>query len=411
MAIDEHQDATGQAAAIERDSDALKSARILIADDSAIMRTIIASHLKRNGFNTLDFANDGAEALAVAHARPPDLVITDLAMPVMDGFELCRALRADPRTADVPILIQTGSEVKEDRARSFATGASDLVAKPIEGQELIARVRVHLERRALISRLTEYQRRMAEELSLARVMQESLLPAATDIERIQGLYPVRLASTYEPSIGLGGDIWGVTPLDDSCIRIFSADFTGHGVGSALNTFRLHSFTASGAANAVDPADWLQQLNGFMCGALQIGQFATMFAAVIDFARNEIRFASAAAPPPLLRTGPAGHYEQIDGTGFPIGVTRSATFDTITAPFPPGSTLVLYSDALIETPEPPNALLTTELLCDLLDSVPDGSQAQVAHDTLLHKLRTEAGEAPKDDLTIVALHHLIEGLTS
>ena len=152
---------------------------------------------------------------------------------------------------------------------------------------MLARVRVHLDRRALISRLTEYQRRMAEELNLARTMQESLLPNAAEIARLHEQFPIGLASSYEASIGLGGDIWGATVLSNRRLRLFSGDFTGHGVASALNTFRLHSFITSGSADAEDPADWLVQLNIFLCGALQVGQFATMFVADIDFQRNLI----------------------------------------------------------------------------------------------------------------------------
>ncbi|MFX6506479.1 SpoIIE family protein phosphatase, partial [Acinetobacter baumannii] len=87
--------------------------------------------------------------------------------------------------------------------------------------------------------------------------------------------------------------------------------TGHGVGSALNTFRLHSFITSGAADAEDPAQWLQQLNEFLSSVLQVGQFATMFSAVIDFAANDIRYACASTPPPLFRTAQDGAFRLID----------------------------------------------------------------------------------------------------
>lgn len=384
------------------------TARILIVDDSAMLRTIIASHLRRAGATNLVFAHDGVEALRQCEAETPDLVITDLAMPNMNGFDLCRRLRADPRTADVPILIQTGTEFREDRAASFAAGASDLIAKPIEGAELTARVRVHLDRRALIKSLTEYQRKMAEELALARSMQESLLPERGDIDHLEQRFPLQLTSTYEPSLDLGGDVWGITPLSDTRLRIFIADFTGHGVGSALNTFRLHSFITSGAADAEDPAGWLQQLNEFLCTTLQVGQFATMFAAVIDFAANEMRYACASTPPPLLRPGQDGAFRLIDGTGFPIGVTRLARFETHCVPFPPGTSLVLYSDALIETPDPVEALFTPQGLCELLDVHHPGCDAKTAHDALLSRLKCEACAPLADDLTLVALYHRPDG---
>ncbi|MDR3373082.1 MAG: SpoIIE family protein phosphatase [Ancalomicrobiaceae bacterium] len=376
-------------------------ARVLIVDDSATMRRLIAWHLKSVGLTNLDFAEDGIAALAAAEAVPPDLVIADLAMPNMDGFELCRRLRADPRTADVPILIQTGSDEKEDRARSFEVGASDLIAKPIESREMIARVRVHLERRSLINHLQEYQRRMETELTLARSMQHSLLPHPDTIAALKRDLPLDIASTYAPSIDLGGDIWGIAPLHGGRLRIYSADFTGHGVGASLNTFRLHTFIASGAAKAEDPAAWLAEINEFLCSTLEVGQFATVFAAVIDFAVGEIAYSLAACPPPLLRSGAGAPFRLLSGAGYPVGITRAADYDTVRVPFPPGSMLVMYSDALIETPDPPDAVLSPERLRDLLAETPS---AAAALEMMLAPLRQPHLPPPTDDLTVVALSH-------
>ncbi|MDR3494348.1 MAG: SpoIIE family protein phosphatase [Ancalomicrobiaceae bacterium] len=376
-------------------------ARVLIVDDSATMRGLIAWHLKSVGLTNLAFAQDGIAALAAAEAVTPDLVIADLAMPNMDGFELCRRLRADPRTADVPILIQTGSDQNEDRARSFEVGASDLIAKPIESREMIARVRVHLERRSLINHLQEYQRRMEAELTLARSMQHSLLPGPGIIGWLKRQLPIDIASTYAPSIDLGGDIWGLESLGHSRIRLYSADFTGHGVGAALNTFRLHTFLASGAAEAEDPAEWLAKINEFLCSILDVGQFATVFAAVVDLAAGDIAYSLAACPAPLLRTGSTAPFQLLSGAGYPVGITRAADYETVRAPFPPGSMLVLYSDALIETPDPPDAILSPERLGDCLSGV---LSVDAAIETMLAPLRQPHVPPPTDDLTVVALSH-------
>ncbi|PTW55062.1 sigma-B regulation protein RsbU (phosphoserine phosphatase) [Breoghania corrubedonensis] len=381
----------------------LKNSRILIVDDTLTVRAVIAGYLRNYGYVNLREACDGAEGLDIAHEWAPDLIITDLMMPRIDGFELCHRLHSSPETANVPILVQTALNKSEERSAVFSAGAADLISKPIDPQELLGRVRTHLEKRRLIARLSDFQRRMENELALARTMQESILPEDDELAAISARYGVTLASHYEASIGLGGDLWGLSPIDDDRLAVFSADFSGHGVGAALNTFRLHSFIVGGAVKAGSPAEWLSQLNVFFYDLLPAGQFATVFCAFIDFARNTFDYASAGAPPPLLNSpDTAGSFQSLDSAGYPIGLLSGARYENATCAFPPGSTLFLYSDALIETPEPPNAVFTTHSLCEFLQSMSAGATPQEQKEKVLNHLRKTGMEKPEDDLTIVIL---------
>ena len=120
----------------------LTTARILVVDDSRVARRFIALHLQHNGFLNIGSAGDGFEALTAMAAAQPELVITDLLMPNMDGLELCRRLRADPKTGKIPVLVQSASTDPDVRAQAFACGASDLLAKPFDPRELVYRVRI-----------------------------------------------------------------------------------------------------------------------------------------------------------------------------------------------------------------------------------------------------------------------------
>ena len=381
----------------------LKNARILIVDDTLTVRAVIAGYLRNYGYINMREACDGAEGIDIALAWNPDLVITDLMMPGMDGFELCYRLHSSPKTENVPILVQTALNKSEERSAVFSAGAADLISKPIDPQELLGRVRTHLEKRRLIARLSDFQRRMENELALARTMQESILPEEEDLARISTRYRVSMASHYEASIGLGGDLWGLTPIDDHRLLLYSADFSGHGVGSALNTFRLHSFIVGGALKASSPAEWLSRLNTFFHKLLPVGQFATVFCAFIDFARGTFDYASAGAPPPILNAPEtAGAFRPLCSAGYPIGLLGDAHYENATCAFPPGSTLFLYSDALIETPEPPDAVFTTQSLCDFLQSLPPDASPDLCKERVLAHLRKTGMEKPEDDLTIVVL---------
>lgn len=402
--------------------DDLTTARILVVDDNRAARSLIALHLRSNGFKYISIVADGFEALKAMDAARPELVITDLLMPNMDGFELCRKLRADPKTSEIPVLAQSASTDPDLRAQAFACGASDLLAKPFDPRELLYRVCILLERGRLIERLSEFQRRMAYELRQAAAIQEALLPSNAVLEHLKAVCPMDVAGHYEASDELGGDIWGIELVGDQRVMIFNADFAGHGLTAALNTMRLHSFVNGGPGKSRSPAALLTRLNQFLCGVLPPDQYATMFCAMVDFRACTIEYATAAAPPTLLRSAADRPFEIIQQPGFPLGITRAATYENFTAPFAPGATLLLFSDALIETPPPPRAAFTKDSLCDFVESIapaidphaPPGfidaftplSGPHELRDCVLREFFSRISEKPADDLTFVATHHLI-----
>lgn len=385
--------------------DSLTQCRILIVDDSQLMLSIITKYLNMYGYEDLRQAKDGAEALRIAECFRPDLILTDIQMPVMDGYELCQRVRNHPLLEDIPLLVLTGVDKAEDRTAVFSAGATDLLTKPVDRMELIGRLRVHLERRRLIKRLSEFKARMAQELEMARSMQEALLPADQVLSDLEATYPVSFRTHYEASDGLGGDLWDVHKLDDHRLMLYLIDFSGHGVGAALNTFRFQSYFSNVKLDTKAPAEILQETNTFLKLNLQTGQFATMYCAEIDFSANSLVFASASAPPALLKVaGTRDGYRPLPASGYPLGVLANARFESIRVPFPPGSSLMLYSDALIETPDPPESVFTADSLSAFLNSA-HGLDASDPVRLVLDKLRQLHPDNPDDDLTLVSIDHL------
>jgi phosphoserine phosphatase RsbU/P len=296
-------------------------------------------------------------------------------------------------------------ENQNDRAGAFDAGATDLISKPLNPREFLGRVRVHLERGRLIKRLSDFRVLMSLELEQARATQELLLPTVNGLKQIEHDCPLLVASHYEASIGIGGDFWGVTALDGHKCSVFCIDFSGHGVGAALNTARLHSFMSREQSAMTEPASWLSRINRFLCEALPVGQYATMFGGVVDFADNSLTYAAASAPPPVaLSAGDGRLFRLIDGTGYPLGIDWDSTYEACVVPFAPGSVLFLYSDALIETPSLIEPVFTSEALCDFLEARGrDMSPAEI-NNAVLQALRARTSEKPADDLTIVTLKH-------
>lgn len=116
--------------------------RVLVAEDDPTVSEVIARYLQREGF-VVELASDGAEALALAMANPPDLLVLDLMLPTMDGFDVCRQLRA---AMPVPVIMLTARDEESDRIAGLELGADDYVSKPFSPRELTARVKAVLRR-------------------------------------------------------------------------------------------------------------------------------------------------------------------------------------------------------------------------------------------------------------------------
>lgn len=329
--------------------DGLAGARVLIVDDNRINRNLLLALLERGGITLIEQAEDGQDALVRMEHFKPDLVLLDLMMPQMDGFEMCRRLRADPRWKSLPVLVQSSLNRTEDRARAFAAGATDYVTKPVNAVELLARVRIHLRKRAMLRDLEQYHSRTESELELARAMQARMLPGPDRLAELEEATGIAVQAHFAPSSELGGDFWGIERLPDGRVAVYLVDFSGHGVGAALNTFRLDAICRQIGTADLTPAEFLGAVNRRLCGLLPCGQFATMLSGLIDPVAGMFHYASAGSTSPMMWC-PGDEAPRLgDGSGLPLGLLPSAGYDSRCLPMPPGARLFLYSDAAIEIP--------------------------------------------------------------
>lgn len=376
--------------------DVLRNCRVLVVEDTEASRRLIGAFLAAAGIRNVAFAVDGVDGLEKAESFDPDLVILDIMMPRMDGFEVCRRLRANPQFRRLPILVQTALGAPEERTSVFRAGATDLVTKPIHGPELIARVRVHLENRMLVNNLEAYRERVQSELDLAREMQAQLMPNATTIADLSQQHGLLLQAHFETSSELGGDYWGVRGLDEHHVAIFIVDFAGHGVTAALNTFRLHTLIRQIPPEGHEPADYLGLINDRMVDLLAADQYCTVLYGILDTTTDLFTYAAAAAPAPVK--GSADGAVCLDSSGLPLGIARGIPYDQRVVPFPRGSFLLLYSDALTETEN------TAGKVLEDADVIALSVAASGTADPLAHILSEFRQDRPVvgDDLTIVWL---------
>ena len=174
---------------------------ILIVDDMPANLGVLTDHLEQQGYGVV-VAQTGDEAVERADFVRPDLVLLDVVMPGADGFEACRRLKALPGTRDIPVIFMTALAGTDDKLKGFAAGAVDYVAKPIDGAELLARVRTHLALRDLHRQLTEQNASLQREIAARERVQEALQRSNAELEQLAYVAshdmqePLRMVASY-----------------------------------------------------------------------------------------------------------------------------------------------------------------------------------------------------------------------
>jgi phosphoserine phosphatase RsbU/P len=317
---------------------------ILIVDDTPTNIGAISGAL-RDSYKT-KVATNGAKALAIAaEEEKPDLILLDVMMPEMDGYEVCRRLKADPATSEIPIIFLTGQTSAEDETQGFDVGAVDYVHKPFSPAVVKARVRSHILLREAREQLAQQLLSINNELEMARQIQLSILPH--ELPKIAGL---DIAARYMPMTSVAGDFYDFIIPDDKHLGILIADVAGHGLPSALIASMLQVALSAQVAHASDPAEVLSGLNRSLCGKFQYN-FVTAAYTFVDMERQTMNYAGAGHPPLLLLRGSDGKARELMENGLFLGMFPEAEYSAKQLSLEPGDRCVLYTDGIPETKNP------------------------------------------------------------
>jgi serine phosphatase RsbU (regulator of sigma subunit) len=371
---------------------------ILVVDDTPLNISVITSALK-DTYRT-KVATSGAKALAIAAAsEKPDLILLDVIMPEMDGYEVCRRLKAEPATREIPVIFLTAQTEVEDETRGFEVGAVDYVHKPFSPAVVKARVHTHIALRETREKLAQQLSAIQKELETARLIQQSILPETAP--QIDGL---DIAARYLPMASVAGDFYDFVVVDKKHVGILVADVSGHGMPAALIASMLKIALAAQSGHADDPARVLHGLNQALCGKFQ-HHYVTAAYAFVDMERRKLTYAGAGHPPLLMWGAASPHVRDVLENGLFLGKFAFATYSSIEVPLSPGDRGLLYTDGVSETNNPEGAEFGSERLRPFLEGEKNGSANELA-DRLLKEVERWAargqGDELDDDLTMVSI---------
>ncbi len=374
--------------------------KILIVDDAAINRELISSYLKSAGYRNIMLAVDGRDALTKIQEFKPNLLILDLLMPNLDGTEVIKHLRTEnSEHTQLPILVQTSISNPEQRNEAWKFGATDVITKPIHKLELLSRVKVQLENSFLIRELESYQKIADQEISKALELQKLLLPSDQQISRMQNTYNVSINSIYLPSRFLSGDMWGIHELTPERYLVWICDFSGKGIGASLYTLRIHTLISEFKDQMKDPLDLLTILNSRLIDIVQIGNFCTFLAGIIDSDKKTFDYVAASSTHPILYHPSRRDYTLGDGSGMPLGITKNSKYELRSMPYSDGDTLILYSDLMWEDE---GGIPGISLLPENLESFFKELDGQGVVDVIKQQINLLGESCFSDDLTLIEI---------
>jgi len=373
----------------------LSDSRVLIVDDVKANIDILVQAL--SGDYKLSVAIGGQQALDAVRRAPPDLVLLDIVMPDIDGYEICRRLRAAEPTRELPIMFLSSLEDVHDKTRGFEVGGNDYLTKPFEILEVKARVRSLLKAKAYAEAVKAAAER---DLRIAREIQMGLLPA--DIAAQTRGTGLDVHALLEPARQVGGDLYEVLRLGPDRVLVAVGDVSGKGIPAALFMAVTMTLLRNLARQGHSPQEILRQLNDELLEQNPRGMFVTLQCLVFDLARRTVTCASAGHHA-VIRVAADGSPEfAFTSSGRVLGLLPAEPIDSECIELRPGDTFLLYTDGVSEAFGTDDELFGDDRLQAHLAASP-GRSARETTAGVLEAVRQHAADVPQsDDITVLSV---------
>lgn len=374
----------------------LSESRVLIVDDVKANVDVLVQALRDD--HKLSVALDGETALRSVEKSPPDLILLDIVMPGIDGYEVCRQLRASPKTQEIPVMFLSSLDEVKNKTQGFEVGGNDYLTKPFEVLEVKARVRSLLKAKAYSDAVKE---KIAAELAVARDIQLGILPSQANITASVAGSGLEVCALLEPAREVGGDLYEVLRLPDGRLLVAIGDVSGKGIPAALFMAVTTTLVRTMARQYARPEEILLQVNDALVAQNPRGMFVTMACMIVDPATGAVGCANAGHPPAVLLRAGAAPRLVLESTAMVAGVMSGIEIGCETLQLEPGDVLVVYTDGVTEAFNAGGTMFEEAGLLKCLHGA--GASAGEAVSVLVEAVRGHAAGFPQsDDLTVAAV---------
>ncbi len=361
--------------------------RVLVVDDERANLHLLSIALRNEGY-VVETASSGEAALDVAWSAPPDLILLDIVMPGIDGFDTIQRLKEMEGTSAVPVIFLSGMEDLESKLKGFALGAVDYITKPFHLEEVRARVRLHLQLGLAQKSLIQDQANRLKTLAKAQKtlqLQSSDLPDAN------------FSVWYESAQEAGGDLYDVIELGNGIYGFLVADVSGHDLGTSLVATAAKALFRQNSGPMYSPEETFRLANQVLAGWLPPGRFLTACYALLNRNTGQLKLVGAAHPPAVIQDS-WGDVRYLEVEGDVLGAFPEARFGRVDCRVKKGDRILLYTDGLVENIESGRTWTTDS---DRLLNVLRDSHDVPLGDLPRHLAQKLAGSSREDDVLTLA----------
>ncbi|MDM8558951.1 SpoIIE family protein phosphatase [Candidatus Parabeggiatoa sp. HSG14] len=332
--------------------------KILAVDDEPVNLQVLVNHLSLHDYIVIK-ALSGIEALTLLEeGLKPDIILLDVMMPKMTGYEVMRKIRETYEINELPALLLTAKNQVSDLVTGLDSGANDYLTKPVSKDELLARIKTHLN----IKRLKAENLRMSAELEVSRRLQQMLLPPSMELSQIEGL---EIAGFMEPADEVGGDYYDVQQRGDR-VLCGIGDVIGHGLESGVLAMMTQTAVKTLLANnETDSVKFLTALNETIYHNVQrMNSDKNLTFALLDYQNGQVRLTGQHEEMIVVQQGELKLIDTVD-LGFPIGLEENITGFIAEAKvsLKSGDIIVLYTDGITEAENLDKEQYGLERLCE------------------------------------------------
>lgn len=341
--------------------------QILVIDDDRAVQILLKRMLERQGYQVITTSN-GEEGIAKALDYRPALIICDWVMPGLNGLDVCRYVKKDSNLTTTFFILLTSLDSIADRVKGLDAGADDFITKPVEQNELQARVRAGLRLHQMSHELKAQKQLLEDELSEAAEYVRSLLPSPM-------IQPFKIDFRFIPSQQLGGDCFDYYWLDPDYLAIYLLDTAGHGLRatlpsiSVLNLLRSHALKS---LNYYQPSEVLRALNDTFQMNYKNDKYFTIWYGVYNRVTRQLMYASAGHPPAVLlsrKLTKTPEVKLLKTPGMPVGMFTEAKYMDDFCTIEESSTLYIFSDGVYEITRPDGTVWSLDAFIKMLAESP------------------------------------------
>ena len=378
--------------------DEQNTSHLLVVEDNKLNQMLLGKYLKDEG-HQVSFAENGRMALELILQSRFDMILLDIEMPEMNGYEVLAQVISNPLLQDIPVIVTSAVDQLDSVVRCIEMGAEDYLTKPIERTLLKARIDSSLEKKRLRDKQKATVERLEREMELARITQMSILP-----NKLPNLQDYEFGAMMIPARSVGGDFYDIIPVGKNRWAIVIGDVAGKGLTAALYMTLTYSLLRAETLSKKSPAETLINVNRYLMEMNSSSMFVTVLCGIIDCDKNLFNYARAGHLAPLLLTASGKIQKSPIKSSQAIGLSDQITLDTGQINFSDNSTLLLFSDGVSEAVNEKDEQFDEQRLSSVLQKY-NQSPPQELCSKLWEEVQTHSGQFPQqDDFTIFAVKH-------